>query len=149
MKMSGEEYRKYSKRHMPRSDFLKNALNAFWTGGLICCLGQLLFNIYHLYCGMDAESAAAAESISLVLTGALLTGLGIYDSIARIAGAGTLVPITGFANSITAPAMEFRSEGLITGTAARMFVISGPVIVYGISASVVYGIILCLMNTGG
>ena len=145
VKMSNEEYREYSEKHSPRSPFLKNALNAFWIGGLICCLGQLLFNIYTM-CGAAEETAAAAESISLILAGALLTGFGVYDDIASVAGAGTLVPITGFANSVVSPALEFKTEGLITGTAARMFMIAGPVIVYGISSSVIYGLILCLLR---
>lgn len=145
MKMSNEEYKKYSDQHMPRSPFLKNALNAFWTGGLICCLGQLILNAY-LYFGLEKEIALTAVSVSMVFIGAFLTGLGIYDDIAKIAGAGTLVPITGFANSVVSPAMEFKTEGLVTGTAAKMFVISGPVIVYGISASVIYGLILCLIR---
>ena len=102
-------------------------------------------NLY-LSLGLDEESAAAAESISLVFLGALLTGLGLYDTIAKRAGAGTLVPITGFANSVVAPALEFKTEGFITGTAVKMFSIAGPVIVFGVSASVVYGLILCLIG---
>ena len=143
--MTNEEYRKYTERHAPRSPLGRHLLWAFLCGGLICCLGQLLMNLY-LSLGLDEESAAAAESISLVFLGALLTGLGVYDRIARRAGAGTLVPITGFANSVVAPALEFRTEGLITGTAVKMFTIAGPVIVCGISASVVYGLILCLIG---
>ena len=145
MKMSREEYKKYSQTHMPRSPYLKNAFNAFWTGGLICCLGQCILNIY-LYCGMERETALAAVSVSLVFTGALLTGLGVYDNMAKVAGAGTLVPITGFANSVVSPAMEFKTEGFITGTAAKMFVISGPVLVYGTLASTVYGVVLWLLS---
>ena len=143
--MTNEEYKKYTERHAPRSPVGKNLIWAFLIGGLICCLGQLLMDLY-LSLGLDEESAAAAESISLVFLGALLTGLGLYDSIARHAGAGTLVPITGFANSVVAPALEFKTEGFITGTAVKMFSIAGPVIVFGISASVVYGLILCLIG---
>lgn len=143
--MSNEEYRRYSEQHMPRSPFIKDALNAFWIGGLICTLGQFILNIYKM-CGLNPEAAATAVSVTLVFIGALLTGLGVYDRIAKYAGAGTLVPITGFANSVVAPALEFKTEGFITGTAAKMFVISGPVIVYGISASVIYGLILCLIG---
>ena len=145
MKMTNDEYRDYSRRHAPRSPVLKNILNAFWTGGLICCLGQLLFGLYAA-AGLAEQAAGTAESITLVFIGALLTGLGVYDDIAKLAGAGTLVPITGFANSVAAPALEFKTEGFITGTAAKMFVIAGPVIVYGISASVVYGLVLCLLG---
>ena len=147
MKMTNDEYRDYSRRHAPRSPVLKNILNAFWTGGLICCLGQLLFGLYAA-AGLAEQAAGTAESITLVFIGALLTGLGVYDDIAKLAGAGTLVPITGFANSVAAPALEFKTEGFITGTAAKMFVIAGPVIVYGISASVVYGLALCLLGAG-
>ena len=143
--MTNEEYKKYTERHAPRSPVGKNLLWAFLIGGLICCLGQFLMNLY-LSLGLDEESAAAAESISLVFLGALLTGLGLYDTIAKRAGAGTLVPITGFANSVVAPALEFKTEGFITGTAVKMFSIAGPVIVFGISASTVYGLILCLIG---
>ncbi|MBQ5976994.1 MAG: stage V sporulation protein AC [Oscillospiraceae bacterium] len=143
--MTNEEYKKYTERHAPRSPVGKNLLWAFLIGGLICCLGQFLMNLY-LSLGLDEESAATAESISLVFLGALLTGLGLYDTIAKRAGAGTLVPITGFANSVVAPALEFKTEGFITGTAVKMFSIAGPVIVFGISASVVYGLILCLIG---
>ncbi len=145
MKMSNEEYRQYSEQHMPRSPVVKDSLNAFWIGGLICCLGQFALNVYKM-CGLNSEAAATAVSITLVFIGALLTGIGVYDRIAKVAGAGTLVPITGFANSVVAPALEFKTEGFITGTASKMFIISGPVIVYGISASVIYGLILCLIG---
>ena len=145
MKMSNEEYRQYSEQHMPRSPIMKDALNAFWIGGLICCLGQFILNLYKM-CSMSVETASTAVSITLVFIGAMLTGFGVYDRIAKVAGAGTLVPITGFANSVVAPALEFKTEGFVTGTAAKMFIISGPVIVYGISASVIYGLILCLIG---
>lgn len=143
--MTNEEYRKYTERHAPRSPLGKHLLWAFLCGGLICCLGQFLMKLYTSL-GLDEESAATAESISLVFLGALLTGLGLYDTIAKRAGAGTLVPITGFANSVVAPALEFKTEGFITGTAVKMFSIAGPVIVFGVSASVVYGLILCLIG---
>ncbi len=144
MKMTNEEYKEYTDRHAPRSHALRNALRAFGTGGAICCLGQLLLHLYGA-AGLERQDASTAVSITLVLLGALLTGLGVYDDLAKFAGAGTLVPITGFANAVVSPALEFKTEGLITGTAAKMFVIAGPVIVYGISASVVYGLILCLL----
>ena len=143
--MTNEEYRQYTERHVPRSPAGKNLLWAFLTGGLICCVGQFLIKLYASL-GLDEESAAAAASVSLVFLGALLTGLGLYDTLARRAGAGTLVPITGFANSVVAPALEFKTEGFITGTAVKMFSIAGPVIVFGVSASVVYGLILCLIG---
>ena len=143
--MTNEEYRKYAGKHAPRSHVGRNCLGAFLVGGAICCLGQALLDLYGAW-GLDEQAAAAAESVTLVFLGALLTGLGVYDDLARLGGAGTLVPITGFANSVAAPALEFKTEGLITGTAARMFVIAGPVIVYGISGSVVYGLLLCLLG---
>ena len=143
--MTNEEYRKYAGRHMPRSNVGRNCLWAFVVGGLICCLGEMLLNLYGGL-GLEQQDAATAESITLVFLGAVLTGLGIYDDIAKFAGAGTLVPITGFANSVAAPALEFKTEGLVTGTAAKMFVIAGPVIVFGVGSSVIYGLILCLLG---
>lgn len=145
MKMTNDEYKKYSERHAPRSPVGPHMLWAFAVGGLICCLGQFLLNLYGA-AGLDKEAAATATSVSLVFLGALFTGLGLYDKLAEKAGAGTLVPITGFSNSVAAPALEFKTEGLVTGTAAKMFIIAGPVIVYGISASVIYGLILCLIG---
>ena len=143
--MTNEEYRQYAERHAPRSPVGKNMLCAFLIGGAICCLGQLLFQLY-LSLGLEEESAAAWESITLVALGAAATALGLYDKLAKHAGAGTLVPITGFANSVVAPALEFKTEGFITGTAAKMFIISGPVIVYGVGASILYGLLLCLIG---
>ena len=120
-------------------------LRAFVSGGLICCVGQLLGDIYGWF-GLAKDDAALATSISLVFLGALLTGFGVYDDLAKFSGAGTLVPITGFANSVVSPALEFKSEGYVTGTAAKMFIIAGPVIVFGISSSVIYGLILLLLQ---
>ena len=145
MKMTREEYKQYAERHAPRSPLGKNLLSAFLFGGLICCLGQLILNLWKL-AGLEEQSAATACSVTLVFLGAALTGLGLYDRLAKRAGAGTLVPITGFANSVVAPALEFKTEGFITGTAAKMFVIAGPVLVFGGSASVIYGILLCLFG---
>lgn len=139
--MSKDEYGAYVKKVSPNSKIIPNVIKAFAVGGAVCCLGQLLFDIF-TYFGIADKAASTSTSISLVFLGALLTGLGVYDDIAKIGGAGTLVPITGFANAVVSPALEFKTEGFVTGTGAKMFVISGPVIVYGISASVVYGIIL-------
>jgi len=125
----------------------KDCGNAFWIGGLICVLGQIFLRFYSDVAGLDETLAGTAVTITLIFLSALLTSLSLYDDIAKVAGAGTLVPVTGFANSVVAPAMEFRSEGFITGTAAKMFLIAGPVIVYGTAASVVYGIILFLLGT--
>ena len=138
--MTEKEYGALVKDLMPKSPIWKDCFNAFWIGGLICTLGQLILNGY-LALGMEKQDAATAMSMTLVAISSLLTGLSLYDNIAKHAGAGTLVPITGFANSISAPAVEFKTEGFILGVGAKMFTIAGPVIVYGTVASVVYGII--------
>lgn len=138
--MTEKEYDALVKEMMPASPIWKDCANAFWIGGLICVIGQFFINRYASL-GLDKEMAGTAASMTLVALSALLTGLSLYDNIAKHAGAGTLVPITGFANSIAAPAVEFKTEGMILGTAAKMFTIAGPVIVYGLSASVVYGLI--------
>lgn len=138
MKMNSMQYGAMVKRYSPNSHIFVDTLNAFWIGGGICVLGQIILNLWSLS-GLSAEFAATATSMSLILLGALLTGTGIYDRIAKVAGAGTVVPITGFANSVVSPAMEFKTEGFVMGVAAKMFTIAGPVIVYGVGASVVYG----------
>ena len=138
--MTPKEYGKLVKSMAPKSPLFKDCLNAFWIGGLICAVGQLLINGYTAL-GLEKSDASTAASMTLVALSALLTGLSLYDDIAKHAGAGTLVPITGFANSVAAPAVEFKTEGFILGVGAKMFTIAGPVIVYGVSASVVYGFI--------
>lgn len=138
--MTEREYKKLVDSMSPKSPIWRDCLNAFWIGGLICTLGQLIMNGY-LALGLKEKDASTAVSMSLVALSALLTGLSLYDNIAKHAGAGTLVPITGFANSIAAPAVEFKTEGFILGVGAKMFTIAGPVLVYGISASVIYGLI--------
>lgn len=143
-KMTNEEYNRYVAELAPKSKLWKDCLNAFWIGGLICALGQVLLNFYGG--ALEKDEAAAAASITLVFLSALLTGLSLYDDIAKRAGAGTLVPITGFANAMVSPAIEFKTEGFITGLAVKMFSIAGPVLVYGISASVVYGVIYWLVT---
>ena len=145
MKMTNDEYKNYTNSHSPRSKSGRNMLRAFLVGGAICLVGQALIDIF-MALGIDQETACTGGSVSLVFLGALLTGLGVYDDMAKFAGAGTLVPITGFANSVVAPALEFKTEGFVLGTAAKMFIISGPVIVYGISASVVYGLLYVLFG---
>ncbi len=140
MNMSKKEYAKYVKDTEPHSPHLKNFIKAFVIGGAICVLGQALISLYsHL--GLSKEDAQTIASVSLVFLSALLTGFGLYDKIAKHAGAGTLVPITGFANSIVSESIEFKTEGYILGVGAKMFTLAGPVIVYGVSASVVYGLI--------
>ena len=138
--MTERQYAKLVSEMAPKSPIWKDCLNAFWIGGLICALGQLFINTYTAL-GLEKTDASTAASMSLVALSALLTGLSLYDDMAKHAGAGTLVPITGFANAITAPAVEFKTEGFILGVGAKMFTIAGPVIVYGVSASVVYGLI--------
>ncbi len=147
MKMTNQEYNEYLKKMSPPSPLGKDMLKAFFVGGVICCIGQGLIQMWG-YFGLSEQDAATAATITLVFLGAFLTGFGLYDDIAKFAGAGTLVPITGFSNAVVTPALEFKSEGIITGTAAKMFTISGPVIVFGISASVVYGLILVLSGAG-
>lgn len=143
--MTNDEYKQYSDSRQPRSNMLGNMFKAFWVGGVICCIGQLINDLF-MQQGLNRPDASSAASVTLVLIGALLTGFGLYDRMAKYAGGGTLVPITGFANSVVAPALEFKTEGFVTGTAAKMFIIAGPVIVYGIGASVIYGLILCLIG---
>ena len=138
--MTDKEYQKLSSSLAPKSPIWKDCFHAFWIGGLICVLGQLAVNGY-MALGMEKQDASTAASMSLVALSALLTGLSLYDDIAKHAGAGTLVPITGFANAISAPAVEFKTEGFVLGVAAKMFTITGPVIVYGISTGVLYGLI--------
>ena len=138
--MTEKQYARLISDLVPRSPIWKDCVNAFLVGGLICTLGQLLLNGYSAL-GLEEKLAGTAASMTLVALSALLTGLSLYDNIAKFAGAGTLVPITGFANAIAAPAVEFKTEGFILGVGAKMFTIAGPVIVYGVSASVVYGIV--------
>ena len=145
MDMNNQQYNQYVSAKADPSPLWKDCLWAFCVGGAICAGGQGLLALYQSW-GADKEDAAAWVSISLIFLASLLTGLGVFDSIAKRAGAGTLVPITGFSNSITSPALEFKSEGLILGLGAKMFVIAGPVLVYGITASVLYGLILYLFQ---
>ena len=143
---SPQQYSQMVKKATPSSPTFKNCLIAFLVGGSICTFGEILKKIF-IFIGSDKDSAAAFVSISLILLSAILTSLGVYDKIAKHAGAGTLVPITGFANSMVSPAMEFHSEGLVLGVGTKIFSISGPVIVYGTVASVIYGIIYWLIQT--
>ena len=144
--MTEREYGKLVGSMAPKSPIGKDCINAFLIGGLICTVGQLIMNGYKAL-GLDKTDAGTATSMTLVAIAALLTGLSLYDNIAKHAGAGTLVPITGFANSIAAPAVEYKTEGFILGVGAKMFTIAGPVIVYGTVASVVYGVVLWILQT--
>lgn len=145
MNISNQEYGELVKRHSPPSAMYKTIPMAFVIGGGICVLGEALLNLYQ-YLGLDRDTAGMWTSVSLIFLSALLTGLKLYDRIAQHAGAGTLVPITGFANSVVSPALDFKSEGYVLGLGAKMFVIAGPVLVYGISASVIYGLIYYIIT---
>ncbi len=136
-----ERYMELVKRLTPKSKLGQGCLRAFWVGGGICMLGQALADAGHRWLGLASADASAFASITLIFLTALLTGIGVFDKIARYAGAGTVVPITGFANAMVSPAMEFKPEGWVLGTGARLFTIAGPVLVYGISASVIVGIL--------
>ena len=145
MNMTPKEYNRYVARLAKKSPLGKDLLNSFLIGGFICVIGQLILNGYTAL-ELSEQDAAAATSVSLVFLSAVLTGLSVYDDIAKFAGAGTLVPITGFANAVVSPAIEFKAEGFVTGMAAKMFIIAGPVIVYGTVASVLYGVILVIFG---
>ncbi len=141
-----QEYKAMTEKASPPSPIMKNLPRAFVVGGLICCIGQGLTQLYSETFGLEMTMARSAASVTLVLAASVLTALGWFVPIARFAGAGTLVPITGFANAMVSPAMEFKSEGYIFGVGAKLFTIAGPVLVYGISSSVVYGLILWLVQ---
>jgi len=139
-----KEYSDYVDQKSPNSPILKNCFNAFWVGGLICSIGQIIF-AFCKYKGMDETSCSTVVSIVLIGVSAILTGLNIFNKIGKFAGAGSLVPITGFANSIVSPAIEYKSEGYVMGVGGKMFTVAGPVLVFGISASVIVGIIATLV----
>lgn len=141
MKITPKEYDEMTKQASPGTKSYKTIPMAFLVGGLICVIGQALTNWYKSM-GMDTDTASAVTSVTLVFAAALLTGLDLYNTIAKHAGAGTLVPITGFSNSVVSPALEFKSEGLVLGLGAKLFIIAGPVITYGITASAIYGAIV-------
>ncbi|HHV29184.1 stage V sporulation protein AC [Acetivibrio mesophilus] len=143
--MTNKEYQSYVEKKTPNSKTGRNVLRAFLVGGLICVVGQFITNILKMM-GYGQEQVSSVVTLIMIFLGALLTGLNIYDDLGRFAGAGSIVPITGFANSIVSPAMEFKSEGYVLGVGARMFVIAGPVLVYGISTSIVAGIIYFLLR---
>ncbi len=145
MNMSPETYRKYAAAHAPRSSLLKNCILAYLTGGTVCVLGQALYDLFsHL--GLDTEGAGALTSIVLISLAVLLTVLGVFDKLAKHAGAGTLVPITGFANAVVSPAIDSRAEGLILGVGAKIFTVAGPVLLYGTLAGALYGVIEWLLH---
>lgn len=141
-----KEYQEYVDQKSPNSPIIKNCFNAFWIGGLICTIGQFIMEICK-YRGLDNEISATITSIILIFLSAFLTALNLFNRIGKFAGAGSLVPITGFANSIVSPAMEYKSEGYVMGVGAKMFTVAGPVLVYGISTSILVGIVYLIFNT--
>ena len=143
--MDRNEYKQYAERRAKQSPCFKNSICAFVIGGSICCIGQALNGLYRFW-GLSEKHAALCVTVTLVFVAGLLTGIGVFDKIARIAGAGTLVPITGFANAVASPAIDAKSEGFVTGTAVKMFTIAGPVIVYGTVTSVLYGVVYWVMK---
>ena len=146
MDLDQKTYKKYAKAHAPKSPCLKNCVKAFLIGGAICAIGQGLLMVYKDVCKLGEEDAGALTSITLIFIAILLTALGIFDSIAKHAGAGTLVPITGFANAVASPAIDSHSEGLILGVGAKIFTVAGPVLLYGTLAGAVYGVVLWLLD---
>ena len=147
MAIDKERYAQLVKRFSPDSDIASGLVRAFWVGGVICMIGQGISDVFTCVLKWGAQSAATATSITLIFLSALLTGLGVYDKIGKYAGAGSIVPITGFANSVVAPAMEFRREGLVMGVGAKLFTLAGPVLVYGISSSIIVGLITLLVES--
>ena len=145
MALDKKTYTQYIDNKAPKSPIIKNTVKAFLIGGFICTIGEILSHMYKNF-GLPQADASTAVSATMIFLGALLTGLNIYDKIAKHAGAGTIVPITGFANAIVSAALEFKSEGFVMGMSAMMFKIAGPVLVFGISSSIIYGLILCLIN---
>jgi len=141
-----KDYQKYVDKKLPKSPILKNCFNAFWTGGLICTLGQLITMFFKTR-GFDTASCGTIASMVLIGLSAFLTGLNLFNRIGKLAGAGSFVPITGFANSIVSPAMEYKSEGYVLGVGAKMFTVAGPVLVYGISSAIIVGLIYLMFNT--
>ena len=143
---SKKEYQEYVDAKSPNSPIFKNCFNAFWVGGLICAIGQIIFEICKTR-GIDESTSYTIVSMCLIFVSAFFTSLNLFNKIGKFAGAGSLVPITGFANSIVSPAMEYKSEGYVMGVGAKMFTVAGPVLVYGVSSSIIVGLIYILFNT--
>lgn len=142
---TNKEYQEFVNKKSPNSPIIKNCFNSFWVGGLICCIGQIIMEICK-YRGFDTETSSTIVSICLIFLSAFLTTLNLFNRIGKFAGAGSLVPITGFANSIVSPSIEYKSEGYVMGVGAKMFTVAGPVLVYGISTSILVGIIYLIFN---
>lgn len=146
--ISPKEYNKIVTKNSPKSKLFVNCIKAFLIGGAICTIGQGFTDLYAMLGAAEKDSKTLC-SVTLIFIGILLTAIGVYDKIAKHGGAGTLVPITGFANAVSSPAIEFKSEGYITGLGAKLFIIAGPVIVYGVSASIIYGFVLWILSLFG
>lgn len=149
MNFTNQEYQDYLNKKSPNSKIFKDMLWAFVVGGIICTIGQGIFDLYSKFFNLSEDDARTAASVTMIFLGVFLTGIDVYGRIAKRAGAGTLVPITGFANAVVSPAMEFKKEGLVLGLAAKMFVIAGPVLVYGITASAVVGVVYYIIGLFG
>ena len=146
MDINKEEYKQYVKKHAPKSPIVKNCIWAYFVGGLICVIGQLLFDFYSNITDYAKEDVSSLVTLTLIFFAALLTGLGVFDNIAKHAGAGTLVPVTGFANAVVSPAIDTKAEGFILGVGAKIFTVAGPVILYGILSGAAYGLILWIVS---
>ena len=146
MNMDKKQYKRFADAHAPKSPILRNCTLAFIFGGAICCFGEALTALYSLHPSIDQTTARTLTSVSLIFIAVLLTGLGVFDKIAKLAGAGTLVPITGFANSVASPAIDSRSEGYVLGVGAKIFTVCGPVLLYGTLAGAIYGVIYWLFG---
>ena len=146
MHMDQKTYQKFAKAHAPRSPLLRDCFNAFWIGGSICLIGQILQSVYQSICGFTKEDAGLLTSVTLILLAVTLTAMGIFDRIAKVAGAGTLVPITGFANAVVSPAIDSHAEGLVLGVGAKIFTVAGPVLLYGTLSGTVFGVIYWIVT---
>ncbi len=146
VKVSPEEYKNMTKKATPGPKVIKNTIMGFLVGGMICSIGQIIVNSYMIYAGLPKPSAQIAGSATLIFIGALLTGLGVYDELVRIGGAGAIVPVTGFANSMVSPALEFKREGYVMGVGGKLFTIAGPILVYGIVSSIIVGLITVILR---
>ena len=144
--LSKEEYQEMTQKLSPKPKVLKNVIMAFLVGGLICGLGQIIINFYMLYLNLQETAAQTAGTATLIFIGALLTGLGLYDEIVRVGGAGGIVPVTGFSNSMVSPALEFKREGYVFGVGGKLFTIAGPILVYGIASSIIVGIVYLILK---
>jgi len=141
-----EEYKQMTEKISPKPTLVKNTIMAFLVGGFICSIGQMIINFYVMYLGLAQASAQIAGTATLILVGALLTGLGVYDEVVKVGGAGAIVPVTGFANSMVSPALEFKREGYVFGVGGKLFTVAGPILVYGIVSSIIVGIVSVLLK---